>query len=134
VPLAVDLHENLVKVPPPAARPHPRNPTLSDLGCKQRTKSVPPEPDGLIADVDPLLVKKVLDVPQRKRKPDIHHDGKVDDLGAGAKVPEGAAFGHLGKPLARRARLNFHRSDRAVQSILNVKTQSTAENQGSDID
>jgi hypothetical protein len=107
---------------------------LSNLGCKQRTKSVPPEPDGLIADVDPLLVKKVLDVPQRKRKPDIHHDGKVDDLGAGAKVPEGAAFGHLGKPLARRARLNFHRSDRAVQSILNVKTQSTAENQGSDID
>lgn len=29
VPLAVDLHEYLVKVPPPVARPHRRNPQLA---------------------------------------------------------------------------------------------------------
>jgi hypothetical protein len=114
VPLTVDLHENLVEVPPPEARPHPRNPAFADLGCKQRTKSVLPEPDGLIADVDAPLVKKVFDVPQRKRKSDIHHDGKKDDLGAGTKVPEGASFGHRGKLRDPRSRLNIHRSDRAL--------------------
>jgi hypothetical protein len=113
VPLAVDLHENLVKLPPPPARPHPRNPTLADLGCKQRSKSVPPEPDGLIAWVDPSLVKKVLDVPQRKQKLDIHHHGKQDDLGAGAKVPEGAAFGHPQNTRQPTRLLKTHPSDGA---------------------
>jgi hypothetical protein len=31
------------------------NPLLSDLGSERRTKSVPPKPDGLMADLDPAL-------------------------------------------------------------------------------
>jgi len=61
VPLTVDRHEDLVEVPPPVARPHPRNPPLADPGCNQRTKSGPPEPDGLMADVVSSRVQQVLD-------------------------------------------------------------------------
>ena len=68
--------------------------TLANLGCKQWSKPVPPEPHCLVVDVDPSLVQKVLNISKRKRKPDIHHHGQADDLGAGAKVPEGARFCH----------------------------------------
>jgi hypothetical protein len=36
----------------------------ADFSGKQRAKSVPPKPDGLVADVDTALVQQVLDVPE----------------------------------------------------------------------
>jgi len=53
---AVDLHEHLIQMPMPLRIPaHVRYPLLSDLGSKHRAKPVPPKPDRLMADVDPLL-------------------------------------------------------------------------------
>ena len=97
VPLTVDRHEDLVEVPPPVARPHPRNPPLADLGCKQRTKSGPPEPDGLMADVVPSRVQQVLDGTKRQRVADGHHYRQADDLGACFKVSKSGVLGHLGR-------------------------------------
>jgi len=39
---------------------------LSDLGGEHRAKPVPPKPDGLVADVDPTLGQKILDVAKRQ--------------------------------------------------------------------
>jgi hypothetical protein len=41
VPLAIDLHEHLVQMPPPPAGFHPLNPLFSDLGREQRAKPTP---------------------------------------------------------------------------------------------
>ena len=61
--LAVDLHEHLIQVPAPLRiAAHGRDPLLSDLGGEHRTKPVPPEPDGLVADVDPALGQQIRDV------------------------------------------------------------------------
>ena len=54
--LAVDLHERLIQMPPPLRiAAHVRNASLSDPRGEYRAKPVPPEPDGLVADVDPAL-------------------------------------------------------------------------------
>jgi hypothetical protein len=44
-----------------------RDSLLSDLGSEQRAKPVPPKPDRLMANVDPALGQKILDVAQRQR-------------------------------------------------------------------
>ena len=90
----VDLHEDLVKVPVPTARPHPRNPAFSDFRSKKRPEPVPPKPHRLVADLNPALVQQVLDVAQRKRKPDVHHYRQADDLGRGFEIAKGAGFAH----------------------------------------
>ena len=43
-----------------------RDAALADLGGEHRAKPVPPEPDGLVADVDPALGQQILDVAQRR--------------------------------------------------------------------
>ena len=42
-----------------AVRPQP---IRADLGGKDRAKTVPPEPDRLVAHLDPALVEKVLNI------------------------------------------------------------------------
>jgi len=54
---------------------------LSDLGGKHRAKPVPSETHRLMRDIDAPFVEQILDVSQRKRKLDIHHNRKADDLG-----------------------------------------------------
>jgi hypothetical protein len=44
---------------------HVRDASLTNLGGEHRAKPVPPEPDRLMADVDPSLSPEVLDVAQR---------------------------------------------------------------------
>jgi hypothetical protein len=44
-------------------------------------ETVAPVPHGLVAEANPALEKQVLDVPQRQRKPNLHHDHKADHLG-----------------------------------------------------
>jgi hypothetical protein len=43
-----------------------RGASFADLGSEHRAKPVPPEPDGLVADVDPALGQQILDVAQRQ--------------------------------------------------------------------
>ena len=71
------------------------DPFLADLSSKQRTKSVPPKSNRLIADVDAAFVQQILHVPKRQRETDIHHHGQTDDLGARLEVAKWAAFCHL---------------------------------------
>ena len=42
---------------------------------------IDPEQNAFVADIDPTLVQQVLDISERKREPDIHQHGQVDDLG-----------------------------------------------------
>jgi hypothetical protein len=41
---------------------------------------VPPEPYGLVTDLDAAFMQKILDLAQRKRKPDIQHHREADDF------------------------------------------------------
>jgi hypothetical protein len=56
VHLAVDLHVDLVQMPPPAGvLAHRLNPLPADLRGEHGTEPVPPEANRLMADVDPPL-------------------------------------------------------------------------------
>ena len=61
--LTIDLHEHLVQVPSPL-RPGPQllGALLADLGSKHRAEPVPPQTNGLVANIDATLVKQVLDI------------------------------------------------------------------------
>jgi hypothetical protein len=92
-------------MPPPVAGSPAFYAALPDFGGEERAKAMPPKPDGLMADLDAALMQQVLDVPQREREPDVHHDRQADDLGRRLEVLEGAGFAHLGtllSPLPRR--------------------------------
>ena len=65
---AVDFYERLVQMPPPTrVVAHMRRPPPADLGGEHRAKPVPPEPHGLMADVDSALRQEALDIAQRPR-------------------------------------------------------------------
>lgn len=57
VRLAIDLHENFVDVPPPAAGLHTLDAAFPDLGGKLRTKAMPPISNCLVADIDTSFVQ-----------------------------------------------------------------------------
>ena len=79
VGLAVYLHKHLIEVPTPMTKPaHRAHPLATNVGGEHRAESVPPEADRLMAKIDAALEQQVLDVPQRQRKPDVHHDNKTD--------------------------------------------------------
>ena len=79
--LAVDPDEHLIQMPAPMREvAHSVNPLLADLAGEHRTEPVPPEPDRLVADVDAALGQKVLDLAQRQREADVHHDDRSDHL------------------------------------------------------
>lgn len=64
VRLAIDLHEHLIDVPAPVPKaPHSADPLSLDIGRKQRSKPVPPQPNSLVADVDAALSQQILNVP-----------------------------------------------------------------------
>ena len=70
--------------------------SLPDLTGKHRPKSVPPISNGLMADINATLMKKVFNIAKRKGKPDIHHHHKADDLGRGFEIPERVLVFHSG--------------------------------------
>jgi len=49
------------------------NPFSSDLRGEHRTKTVPLEPHRFMADIDATFMQQILNIPKRKREPDIHH-------------------------------------------------------------
>ena len=57
------------------------NAALPDLCGKQWTEPVPPQPYGLVADVEAPLEPEILDLSQRKRITDVHHHREADYLG-----------------------------------------------------
>ena len=82
-------------MPPPAAGFHAVDPAFPNFGGEHRAEPLPPEPDSFVANIDAALMEQVLDVPKRKREPDIEHHREADDLGAGLEVAEGGSFAHL---------------------------------------
>ncbi len=89
------------------------NPFLAYLCREHRAEAVLPEPNRFMANVDAALVQKVLDIPERKRKPDIHHHRQADDLGARLEVAKGAVFCHPATLIARPTLLNRFCTDSA---------------------
>jgi hypothetical protein len=88
VPLAVDLHENLVEMTLPMAGLHPFDLSPADLIREKRAKPMPPILDRLVAHIDTSLVKQFFDIPQRERKTHIQHHCQANDLGARLEVLE----------------------------------------------
>ncbi len=87
--LAVDLHVDLIEMPPPVPEAfHPADPLAPDIGSEHRAEPVPPQPHGLVADIDAAFEQEVFDVPQREREPHVHHHHKADHLGRGVEIPE----------------------------------------------
>jgi hypothetical protein len=66
-----------------------------------------------MADVEAAYAQKILNFAKRRRKHNIRHDGKTDDLSACLKVVEGAAFWNSVTLNARPARLKKFSSDSA---------------------
>ena len=103
VPLAIDLHEDLVEMPlPPGVGAKLLNPFSSDLRGKHRTEPIPPVPHCLVAYIDPAFMKEIFNVSERQREPDVHHNGPADDPWARFEVAKRRGLGHaqtLGKPL-----------------------------------
>jgi len=52
-----------------------------DLSGENRSEPMAPEPDRLVAHIDPALTQQVVDIPEREREPDLHRDREADDLG-----------------------------------------------------
>ena len=92
----------------------------TDFSGKQRAKPIPPEPDRFITDVDTSFVQKVFDVPQRKRKANVHHDRQANNLGAAVEILERIAFCHDQTLQTHPARLKSNPSDNAVLWIAEV--------------
>lgn len=91
VGFAVDLHEHLIKVPAPLAEgAHVADTTPAHVAGKHRTKTIPPEADGLVAQIDTTLEHQVFDVPQAERKPHIHEHDQPDDHGPRVEAPKRA--------------------------------------------
>ena len=65
--LAVDPDKHLIKMPAPVRIGSMMNAACPELGCKQRTKAVPPVPHRLITNVDATFEQNVFDLAQRKR-------------------------------------------------------------------
>ena len=51
-------------------------------------RPVPPEPHGLVADVDPALGQQILDIAQRQRISHVHHHNQTDDLWRAVDISE----------------------------------------------
>lgn len=59
-----------------------------------------------MTDINAAFVQKILNIAKRKLKPNIHHDGQTDDLGARFQVAKRAAFCYPKTLNARSTRLN----------------------------
>jgi hypothetical protein len=76
VPLALDVHEELVQVPGVS---HATLPT-SEVPCVLRSELPTPLPDGLVGDDDPPLRQEFFDVAEAQTESVIQPDGVTDDL------------------------------------------------------
>jgi hypothetical protein len=97
--LAVQLHVHLVQMPAPVAKAaHPAHALAANVTGEQRAEPVQPQPDRLMADVDPALEQQVFHVPQRQWEADVHQHHQPDHLGRRVEATErggglGSGFG-----------------------------------------
>src|ERR1700722_7343314 len=85
----VYLYKRLVHMPAPLRiAAHIGDASLSDLRGEHRSETIPPEPDGLMADVDPSLGQQILDVAKRQRVPHVHHHNQADDFRRAVEISE----------------------------------------------
>jgi hypothetical protein len=73
--------ENLLQLPGSGSSFH----RCMDINGEHRAEPVPPKPHRLVANINAAFVQKILHVPKRKRKPDVHHYREADHLRAGLK-------------------------------------------------
>ena len=73
-PLAADPADHLVQVPARRRGPPPLLQPLGDQGAKLDG----PAPDRFVADLDPPLRQKLLDVPKTKAEPEVQPHGVAD--------------------------------------------------------
>ena len=95
--LTVDLHVHLIKASSPMAKAlHPADALSANVAGEQRAEPLPPEPDCLMANIDPALEQQVFDVPQRQRVAYLHHYHVVDYLRGRVEIPKrvGDRLGH----------------------------------------
>lgn len=88
-----DYYVDLAQVPLPLpTRTHRFHPQAADLCGEHRPEPVPPVSRRLMADLYAPFGQGILDVLQRKRKPDVHHYRRADDLGGRFEVTKGARW------------------------------------------
>jgi hypothetical protein len=74
-------------MPPPLwVAAHLHDPSLTDLSGEHRAKPVPPEPDGLVTYIDPVLGQEIPDVAQRVLH--VHHHDPADDIRRAVEISE----------------------------------------------
>ena len=66
-----------------------------------------------MANVDAAFVQKIFYIPQRERKPYIHHHSQADVLRARLEVTKGGTFCHPATLISRPARLKKSSADSA---------------------
>jgi len=113
--IAINLHKYLIQMPLPVrVCAHLLNSFAADLSSEHRAKSVPPEPNGFMADFNAPFMQQIFDVAQRKRKSNVHHHGKANDFWAAVKILEGVIFCHPERLRDQPARLNPNPSDKTL--------------------
>ncbi len=113
--LAINLHKHLIQMPLPVrVCAHLVNSFTADFSGEHRAKSVPPETNCFVADVDAALMQKIFYVSQRQRKANIQHDGEADNLRAAVEIFEWVFFNHEDRLRKRPARLNSNPSDKTL--------------------
>ena len=55
--------------------PHMLHALATDSGGEQWPEAVPPEPDRLVADLDPALSQEILHIPERQQVLHVHRGG-----------------------------------------------------------
>jgi len=86
---AINFHENLVEMPSPVrTRDWTGGSSFPDLCGKQKTEPVPPKADRFVTNIDATFMQKVLNITQKKRKPDVHHYGQANAKSLKNLAPE----------------------------------------------
>lgn len=77
---------------------------------------MPPEPHGLVADLNAAPVQQILDVPEREQEPDGQHDRKAEDLRDAFKTSKVcvSSSGNTTQPPARANKIPLNSADRDV--------------------
>ena len=71
----IDLHENLVQMPLPVrVGSQILDAFPPNFLREHRSKSIPPEPDGFMANINAALMEKIFHIPQRQRETDVQHN------------------------------------------------------------
>ena len=79
-------------------------------------EAVPPEPPGLVADIDPALEQQIFDLPQGERIVDLKHHREADHHGGAVEVAE--RISHCRRQGVTFARLKPIWSDNALRYVL----------------